>query len=96
MRDRSCARKLKGTVKEILGTCVSVGCTVDHEDPREIQSKVGPHSMQLFQVFKPKAEGHREEDPGSLRQRGLLVDHNDLGEIKSKVCPPSMQEPPYI
>ena len=40
MRDRSCARKLAGTVKEILGTCVSVGCTVDHEDPREIQSKV--------------------------------------------------------
>ncbi|CAL5224041.1 g6663 [Coccomyxa viridis] len=40
MRDRSCARKLKGTVKEILGTCVSVGCTVDHEDPREIQSKL--------------------------------------------------------
>ena len=42
MRDRSCARKLKGTVKEILGTCVSVGCTVDHEDPREIQNKVIP------------------------------------------------------
>ena len=41
MRDRSCARKLKGTVKEILGTCVSVGCTVDHAEPREIQSKVG-------------------------------------------------------
>ena len=40
MRDRSCARKLKGTVKEILGTCVSVGCTVDHEDPRKVQSKV--------------------------------------------------------
>lgn len=25
MRDRSCARELSGTVKEILGTCVSVG-----------------------------------------------------------------------
>lgn len=45
MRDRSCARKLAGTVKEILGTCVSVGCTVDHEDPREIQSKVGVFSF---------------------------------------------------
>jgi hypothetical protein len=40
MRDRSCARALPGTVKEILGTCVSVGCTVNHEDPRELQSKV--------------------------------------------------------
>ena len=40
MRDRSCARALPGTVKEILGTCVSVGCTVNHEDPRELQKKV--------------------------------------------------------
>ena len=40
MRDRSCARELSGTVKEILGTCKSVGCTVDHEDPQEIQEKV--------------------------------------------------------
>ena len=39
MRDRSCARQLKGTVKEILGTCKSVGCTVDHEDPVDIQNK---------------------------------------------------------
>lgn len=40
MRDRSCARELSGTVKEILGTCKSVGCTVDHEDPQDIQEKV--------------------------------------------------------
>lgn len=39
MRDRSCARQLKGTVKEILGTCKSVGCTVEHEDPSDIQAK---------------------------------------------------------
>ena len=41
MRERSCARELSGTVKEILGTCVSVGCTVDHQEPRELQAKVG-------------------------------------------------------
>ena len=40
MRDRSCARELSGTVKEILGTCKSVGCSVDHEDPADIQKKV--------------------------------------------------------
>lgn len=40
MRDRSCARRLEGTCKEILGTCNSVGCTVDHEDPTEITRKV--------------------------------------------------------
>ena len=51
MRDRSCARKLKGTVKEILGTCVSVGCTVDHEDPREIQSKVRAVGLSTANFF---------------------------------------------
>lgn len=40
MRNRSCAKNLGGTCKEILGTCVSVGCTVEHEDPQDIQSKV--------------------------------------------------------
>ena len=40
MRDRSCAKQLKGTVKEILGTCRSVGCTVEHEDPSEMHAKV--------------------------------------------------------
>jgi len=29
MRPRSNSRKFSGTVKELLGTCVSVGCTVD-------------------------------------------------------------------
>ena len=43
MRDRSCARDLSGTIKEILGTCVSVGCTVDHEEPRDLQQKVRRH-----------------------------------------------------
>lgn len=40
MRDRSCARELSGTCKEILGTCVSVGCTVGDKDPREVQKEV--------------------------------------------------------
>ncbi|KAI7843513.1 hypothetical protein COHA_002756 [Chlorella ohadii] len=40
MRDRSCAATFSGTVKEMLGTCVSVGCTVEHEDPRDIQTKI--------------------------------------------------------
>ena len=44
MRDRSCARELKGTVKEILGTCKSVGCTVERQDPSEVQSQVYPWS----------------------------------------------------
>jgi large subunit ribosomal protein L12e len=35
MRGRSMARKMAGTVKEILGTCQSVGCTVDGKHPHD-------------------------------------------------------------
>ena len=36
MRPKSYAATFKGTVKEILGTCVSIGCTVDGEHPTKI------------------------------------------------------------
>lgn len=47
MRDRSCARELSGTVKEILGTCKSVGCQVDHEDPQDIQAKIDEGDVEI-------------------------------------------------
>ncbi|DBA79016.1 hypothetical protein WJX82_006798 [Trebouxia sp. C0006] len=47
MRDRSCARELSGTVKEILGTCKSVGCHVDHEDPQDIQEKIDAGDVEI-------------------------------------------------
>ncbi|KHG10663.1 60S ribosomal L12-3 -like protein [Gossypium arboreum] len=40
MRPRSMAKDLRGTVKEILGTCVSVGCTVDGKDPKDLQEEI--------------------------------------------------------
>ncbi|CEO96627.1 Ribosomal protein L11 C-terminal domain-containing protein [Plasmodiophora brassicae] len=40
MRPRSQAKELKGTVKEILGTCFSVGCTVDGQAPRDVQTAI--------------------------------------------------------
>jgi len=40
MRERSMAKTLAGTVKEILGTCNSIGCTVNGESPRDIQSGI--------------------------------------------------------
>ncbi|VDM18348.1 unnamed protein product [Wuchereria bancrofti] len=36
MRPRSMAKKLEGTVKEILGTAQSVGCTVNGQHPHDI------------------------------------------------------------
>jgi len=36
MRDRSMAKKLEGTVKEVLGTAQSIGCTIDGRNPHDI------------------------------------------------------------
>ncbi len=40
MRSKSMAKELKGTVKEILGTAFSVGCTVAGKSPREVQTAI--------------------------------------------------------
>lgn len=40
MRHRSMSKRLEGTVKEILGTCQSVGCTVDAQHPHDIIQKI--------------------------------------------------------
>ncbi len=40
LRERSYANKLAGTVKEVLGTCYSVGCTVNGEHPSAIIEKI--------------------------------------------------------
>lgn len=36
MRDRSLAKNFAGTVKEILGTAQSVGCTIDGQPPHDV------------------------------------------------------------
>lgn len=40
MRPRSQAKKLEGTVLEMLGTAQSVGCTVDGSRPHDIIDKI--------------------------------------------------------
>lgn len=40
LRTRSMARKLEGTVKEVLGTAQSVGCTVEKSNPHEVIEKI--------------------------------------------------------
>ena len=49
MKPRSMAKELQGTVKEILGTCVSVGCTVDGEDPKDLQQKIADGDVEIPQ-----------------------------------------------
>lgn len=45
MRPRSMARELKGTVREILGTCQSVGCTIDGDSAQEMLRKARPFAL---------------------------------------------------
>merc|ERR1719189_1577688 len=57
MREKSMAHKFSGTVKEILGTCVSVGCTVEGESPTDIQEAIDdgsvvPSKVSLLQIFR--------------------------------------------
>ena len=37
---KSNARNFEGTVKQVLGTCMTVGCTVDGQSPKDITKKV--------------------------------------------------------
>ena len=47
MRPRSQARTLAGTVKEILGTCFSVGCTIDGEEPSDVQEQIDDGEIEI-------------------------------------------------
>ena len=56
MRGRSMARTMAGTVKEILGTCFSVGCTVDGKAPRDVQQEIDAGTMEVADFEAPKEE----------------------------------------
>merc|ERR1711997_333572 len=47
MRPRSMAKKFSGTVKEILGTCVSVGCTVNGQSPKALTKQINEGNLEI-------------------------------------------------
>ena len=47
MKPRSMAKELAGTVKEILGTCLSIGCTMDGKDPKDIQTEIDEGEVEI-------------------------------------------------
>jgi hypothetical protein len=47
MRYKSLARELKGTVKEILGTAFSVGCTVDGQNPKDVGDAIDAGEIEI-------------------------------------------------
>lgn len=47
MRPRSMAKNLAGTVKEVLGTAQSVGCTIDGKAPHDVIDEVNDGSVEI-------------------------------------------------
>ncbi|XP_013137393.1 PREDICTED: 60S ribosomal protein L12 [Papilio polytes] len=47
MRPRSMARELSGTVKEILGTAQSVGCTIDGRPPHDLIDDINSGALTI-------------------------------------------------
>jgi len=44
-RQKSMALTFASSVKEVLGTCVSVGCTVDGKNPRDVQADIDNETL---------------------------------------------------
>lgn len=56
-RERSLAKHMRGTVKEVLGTAQSVGCTVDGQPPHSIIDQINDGSIDIEAYdVEPKAE----------------------------------------
>ncbi len=51
MRSKSMAKSLNGTVREILGTCFSVGCTVEGQSPPDVTAKVASGEIEIPVCF---------------------------------------------
>jgi large subunit ribosomal protein L12e len=47
MRAKSMAKKLVGTVKEVLGTAFSIGCTVNGQSPKDVQASIDSGSITI-------------------------------------------------
>jgi len=47
LRTKSMAKKLVGTVKEVLGTAFSVGCTVNGQSPADIQKEIDAGTISI-------------------------------------------------
>ena len=47
IRIKSFSKRLAGTVKEVLGTCYSVGCTVEGRTPREVTASINSGEIRI-------------------------------------------------
>eukprot|EP00048_Salpingoeca_helianthica_P014283 m.220956 g.220956 ORF g.220956 m.220956 type:complete len:174 (+) comp15684_c0_seq1:93-614(+) len=54
MRPRSMARKMKGTVKEILGSAQSVGCTIEGKHPHDVIEQIDAGEREVADFDPPR------------------------------------------
>merc|ERR1712072_1531082 len=47
MRPKSMAASFTGTVLEVLGTAVSIGCSVDGKAPKDVQKSIKRHEIEI-------------------------------------------------
>eukprot|EP00699_Malawimonas_sp_californiana_P000643 EC714019.1.p2 GENE.EC714019.1~~EC714019.1.p2 ORF type:complete len:165 (+),score=65.15 EC714019.1:48-542(+) len=47
VRYKSMAKDMAGTVKEVLGTCMSVGCRVEDQNPNDIIAKINSGEIEI-------------------------------------------------
>mgnify|MGYP000848198698 CR=1 FL=1 len=40
VQDKSLSKTFAGTVNQVLGTCLSIGCTVDKKSPKDVQKAI--------------------------------------------------------
>ena len=81
--DKSLAKDLKGTVKEILGTAFSVGCQVDGRSPKEISDDIASGEIEselaklcaLVAYYPVRADVHFDSS-GIMRLFFLLATCN--------------------
>ncbi|KAJ2956772.1 hypothetical protein NQZ79_g7443 [Umbelopsis isabellina] len=86
MRYKSLARELKGTVKEILGTAFSVGCTVDGQNPKDVGDAIDAGEVEIPE--------NRAILLSELVSEKLIATLSImLSEFKLKPCTPRDQHP---
>ncbi|KRH92741.1 40S ribosomal protein S2 [Pseudoloma neurophilia] len=47
IKERSLSNKFEGTIKEVLGTCVSIGCKIDGKSPKDVIADIKSGQLRL-------------------------------------------------
>ena len=51
VKERSRSKTLRGTLKEVLGTCLAVGCFIEGKHPKEVTAAVKEGRVAFAELF---------------------------------------------